>query len=125
MTQWIMEHLGPDVPLHFTAFHPDWKMQEHPRTPLATLTRSREIARKNGLHYVYTGNVTDPAGSSTYCPGCGERVIRRERYELSDWRLVVRDGRASCGSCQAPLAGCFDRAPGNWGSRMQPVRIDR
>jgi pyruvate formate lyase activating enzyme len=125
MTLWIMENLGPDVPLHFTAFHPDWKMRGHPPTPLATLTRSREIAKKNGLSFVYTGNVTDPAGSSTYCPACGERVIRRDRYELSDWRLVVRDGQAACRQCGAPLAGCFDALPGHWGSRMQPVRIDR
>ena len=71
MTQWIMEKLGPDVPLHFTAFHPDWKMRDKPPTPPATLTRARAIALRNGLHYVYTGNVHDPEGSSTYCPAAG------------------------------------------------------
>src|SRR5262249_65292 len=78
--------LGPDVPLHFTAFHPDWKMLDKARTPAATLTRAREIARKNGLQHVYTGNVHDPAGSSTYCASCGTRVIERDWYELGEWR---------------------------------------
>ena len=98
MTQWIMNKLGPDVPLHFTAFHPDWKMLDKPRTPAATLTRARDIAMKNGLRYVYTGNVHDPAGSSTYCHGCGTRVIERDWYELGEWQL---DAHGRCLKCDA------------------------
>jgi len=77
MTLWIVENLCSDVPLHFTAFHPDWKMLDKPHTPPATLTRARRIALANGLHYVYTGNVHDAEGGSTYCPHCGTRVIER------------------------------------------------
>ncbi len=123
MTQWIRTELGPDVPLHFTAFHPDWKMMDTPPTPLATLSRSREIALGNGLRYVYTGNVHDPHGSSTYCHDCGTLLIGRDWYELSTWKLGVENGRAVCGSCGASIAGVFDLEPGRWGARRQPIRI--
>ncbi len=123
MTQWIMEHLGPDVPLHLTAFHPDWKMTDLPSTSKATLTNSREIALKNGLHYVYTGNVHDFAGSSTYCHACGEMLIGRDWYELSTWNLVHDERQTSCASCGTPLAGVFDQHPGTWGARRQPLLI--
>ena len=105
MTQWIMEHLGPDVPLHFSAFHPDWKMMDTPRTPMATLTRSRDIALRAGLHHVYTGNVHDFKGSSTYCRNCGEILIGRDWYELSTWNLT-HDGL--CGKCGHKLVGVFE-----------------
>jgi pyruvate formate lyase activating enzyme len=105
MSGWIMEHLGPDVPLHFSAFHPDWKMRDIPATPKATLSRSREIALETGLHYVYTGNVHDFKGSSTYCPGCGEILIGRDWYVLSTWTLTS-DG--CCGNCGEKIAGVFD-----------------
>jgi len=82
LSEWVMTRLGPDVPLHFTAFHPDYKMLDLPRTPAFTLTTAREIARKVGLHFVYTGNVHDEMGQSTYCPGCGERVIGRDWYDI-------------------------------------------
>ena len=117
MTQWIMEHLGPDVPLHFSAFHPDWKMMETPSTPLATLTRSRDIALKAGLRYVYTGNVHDFNGSSTYCYRCGEILVGRDWYELSAWNLA----NGCCKSCGSKIAGVFEEEPGTWGSRRQPV----
>jgi pyruvate formate lyase activating enzyme len=120
MTRWIADKLGADVPLHFTAFHPDWKMLDKSRTPAATLTRAREIALKNGLHYVYTGNVHDTAGSSTYCTGCGSRVIERDWYELGEWRL---DEEGRCVHCAAQLPGVFKGAPGTWGARRLPVRI--
>jgi len=120
MTRWIADKLGPDVPLHFTAFHPDWKMMDKQRTPAATLTRAREIALKNGLRYVYTGNVHDPAGSSTYCAGCGTRLIERDWYELGEWRL---DEQGRCLQCAAQLPGVFNGAPGTWGARRLPVRI--
>ncbi len=123
MTQWIMEHLGPDVPLHLTAFHPDWKMTDRPSTPKLTLTNCREIALKNGLRYVYTGNVHDFRGSSTYCHGCGEMLIGRDWYELSTWNLVHDDRQTSCANCGTPLAGVFDQQPGTWGARRQPLQI--
>ena len=108
MSGWIMDHLGPDVPLHFSAFHPDWKMRDIPATPRATLTRSRATAIETGLHHVYTGNVHDFKGSSTYCPDCGETLIGRDWYMLSTWNLT-RDG--NCGNCGRSIAGVFrDRA---------------
>jgi pyruvate formate lyase activating enzyme len=119
LSDWVMAKLGPDVPLHFTAFHPDYKMLDVPRTPAATLTRARDIARAAGLAYVYTGNVHDEAGQSTYCPGCGARVIGRDWYEITAWNLI--DGR--CAACGAPVAGVFEPRPGVWGARRAPVRI--
>jgi pyruvate formate lyase activating enzyme len=120
MTRWIVDKLGPDIPLHFTAFHPDWKMMDKARTPAATLTGARQIALANGLKYVYTGNVHDPTGSSTYCAGCGARVIERDWYELGEWRL---DAQGRCLQCAAQLPGVFNGAPGAWGARRLPVRI--
>ncbi len=123
MTQWILRHLGPDVPLHFTAFHPDWKMTDKPPTPIQTLKRSRDIALGNGLHYVFTGNVHDPEGSSTYCHQCGETLVGRDWYVLSNWGLDVHDGKATCRSCGSSVAGVFLERPGTWGARRQPVQI--
>ena len=120
MTRWIHDKLGPDIPLHFTAFHPDYKMLDKERTPAATLTRARTMAVRNGLHYVYTGNVHDTAGSSTYCSGCGIRVIERDWYELGDWRL---DAQGRCLECHTQLPGVFDGAPGRWGARRVPIRL--
>jgi pyruvate formate lyase activating enzyme len=120
MTQWIMNRLGPDVPLHFTAFHPDWKMRDKERTPAATLTRARDIAIRNGLRFVYTGNVHDENGASTYCPGCNTRVITRDWYELSHWKL---DGNGQCLKCGTQIPGVFNGAPGTWGAKRLPVRL--
>jgi len=120
MTRWIAENLGPDVPLHFTAFHPDWKMTDHPPTPLSTLTRARRIAIGNGLHHVYTGNVHDPDGGSTYCHSCGKLLIGRDWYVLSEWNLT--DG-GTCRFCGTECAGVFDGFPGKWGARRVPVRL--
>ncbi|MCA9400162.1 MAG: AmmeMemoRadiSam system radical SAM enzyme [Candidatus Omnitrophica bacterium] len=120
MCQWIMDHLGADVPLHFTAFHPDFKMMKHAPTPHSTLTRARDIAVKKGLHFVYTGNVHDPGGSSTYCPGCKELLIERDWYELGAYHLN-RSGE--CAYCQETCAGHFEDNPGNWGAKRMPVRI--
>jgi pyruvate formate lyase activating enzyme len=121
-TQWIMDRLGPDIPLHFTAFHPDWKMLDRPPTPWATLTRARGIALRNGLRYVYTGNVHDRAGGSTYCHGCGELLIGRDWYDLLAWRL---DDRGRCGECGTPCAGVFEGPPGTWGAQRLPVSLAR
>ncbi|MFN2296389.1 MAG: AmmeMemoRadiSam system radical SAM enzyme [Candidatus Promineifilaceae bacterium] len=120
LTQWIVEELGPDVPLHFSAFHPDYKMRDIPRTPASTLSRAREIAIKNGLRYAYTGNVHDGVGGSTYCHNCGKRLIYRDWYILSEWNLTP-DG--ACVNCGTPCAGHFDSKPGSWGPRRQPVRL--
>jgi pyruvate formate lyase activating enzyme len=120
MTRWIAERLGPDVPLHFTAFHPDWKMRDRPATPPATLKRARAIALANGLHFVYTGNVYDPEGQSTTCPQCGARTIGRDGYEILDWNLAA-GGR--CRTCGAPCPGRFEGSPGSWGSRRLPVHL--
>jgi pyruvate formate lyase activating enzyme len=119
-SRWVMEHLGPDVPLHFTAFHPDWKMTETPATPPATLKTARRIALEAGLRYVYTGNIHDGAGQSTYCHGCGATLIGRDWYDLTAWNLSA-DGR--CADCGAACAGVFDAGHGTWGRRRQSVRI--
>jgi pyruvate formate lyase activating enzyme len=120
MTRWIVEHLGPDVPVHFTAFHPDWKMRDRPPTPPATLSRAREIAISNGVRYAYTGNVHDATGQSTTCHGCGALLIERDWYELGRWGL---DDAGRCRSCGTSCAGVFDGAPGGWGARRLPVRL--
>jgi pyruvate formate lyase activating enzyme len=120
MTTWIAENLGPDVPLHFTAFHPDFKMLDVPPTPPETLTRARRIAMGNGLRFVYTGNVHDPEGSSTYCPGCGELVIERDWYLIGAYRL---DDAGRCLACGARIPGVFEGPPGDWGGRRMPVRL--
>jgi pyruvate formate lyase activating enzyme len=78
MTRWVVEQLGPDVPMHFTAFHPDWRMTDKPPTPAATLTKARRVARANGVRYAYTGNVHDLEGGATSCHACGETLIRRD-----------------------------------------------
>jgi pyruvate formate lyase activating enzyme len=121
MTQWIAAKLGPDVPLHFTAFHPDWKMLDKPRTPSATLTRARSIALANGLRYVYTGNVHDSEGASTYCPQCHIRVIERDWYELGEWQLT---DTGACRGCGTQIAGVFSGPPGRWGARRVGVRLN-
>ena len=100
-----MDQLGPDVPLHFTAFHPDWKMLDRSHTPRATLTMARRIARENGLRHVFTGNVHDPAGQSTYCHNCGALLIGRDWYDLTAWTLAAGCCRAcgmSCGGLYQP-----------------------
>jgi pyruvate formate lyase activating enzyme len=118
-TRWFAERLSADVPLHFTAFHPDWKMRDRPHTSSVTLTRARQIGLANGLRYVYTGNVHDRAGQSTFCHACGTLLVERDWYELGAWNLV--DDR--CASCGETCAGIFETRPGTWGSRRLPVRI--
>ena len=120
MTSWVADRLGPDVPMHFTAFHPDWKMTGIPPTPPATLMRARRIARANGIRYAYTGNVHDKDGGSTYCHECGERLIGRDWYVLSEWNI---GGNGACRNCGTLPAGVFEAMPGKWGARRQPVRL--
>jgi pyruvate formate lyase activating enzyme len=114
LSEWIGSELGPDVPLHFSAFHPDHKMTDIPPTPLATLRRARDIALRTGLHYVYTGNVHDRDGDTTSCPSCGAEVLVRDWYEILDAK-VGRDG--ACGACGAIIAGRFDARIGHFGRR--------
>jgi pyruvate formate lyase activating enzyme len=115
-----VEELGPDVPMHFTAFHPDYRMRDVPPTPPSTLQRARRIAMDNGVRYAYTGNVLDPEGGSTNCHGCGAVLIGRVGYDLTAWRL---DADGCCDACGTPCAGVFEARPGTWGGRRQPVRI--
>ncbi len=102
MSKWIARELGPDVPLHFTAFHPDYKMTDLPHTPAATLTRSREIALREGLRYVYTGNVHDRTGGTTFCPACAKPVVVRDWHEILRYELTPA---GACGHCGAQLPG--------------------
>ncbi|MDR1808710.1 MAG: AmmeMemoRadiSam system radical SAM enzyme [Propionibacteriaceae bacterium] len=121
LAAWVAGELGSDVPLHFTAFHPDYRLRDVPRTPLATLRRARARALGEGLRYVYTGNVLDAAGATTTCPGCGASVIAREGYDVTLYR-VTPDG--TCAVCGGPIAGRFDAAPGGFGGRRVPVRLN-
>jgi len=122
LTRWVVDRLGPDVPLHFSAFHPDWKLRDRPPTPPATLTRARGIALANGVHYAYTGNVRDPEGQSTWCHSCGGLLIERDWYRLGAWNLTA-DGR--CATCGAACAGVFEGRPGRLGGLSFPVRLSR
>jgi len=123
MTRWIARELGATVPLHFSAFHPAWKLSDRPPTSRAALRRARSIALGNGLDYVYTGNVVDPQGSATCCPACGRPVIERSGYSITDWYLSPAGQGAQCAHCGAVIAGVFDAEPGKWGSVYRPVRI--
>ena len=116
---WLVEHLGPDVPLHFTAFHPDFKMRDVPRTPPETLRRARRIALEHGLRYVYTGNVHDPDGQTTRCPGCGEAVVVRDWYVMQRLPSSTTPARASTAARRCP--GVYDGPVGTWGARRLPV----
>jgi len=122
MTQWIAQELGPDVPLHFSAFHPDYKMGDIPPTPARALTRARDIAIQNGLRYVYTGNVHDTAGGTTHCTSCQAPLIVRDWYRIEDYRLTD-DGH--CPKCATKIAGHFEHfAPARqFGNRRQPIAI--
>jgi pyruvate formate lyase activating enzyme len=122
MTQWVMERLGPDVPMHFTAFHPDYRMRDKERTPHGSLIRAQRIAHANGIRHAYVGNVHDLGRQSTHCPCCGERVIGRDWHQLSDWRL---DASGRCGNCGTAIAGVFEARPGVWGRKRQAVDLSR
>lgn len=119
-SRWIMEHLGPDVPLHFTAFHPDYKMLDVAPTPATTLTRAREIALAQGLHHVYTGNVHDRTGGTTFCPGCAAPLIERDWYEVLRNEL---DERGTCPHCSTKVAGRFSHFTRGFGRRRVPLRV--
>jgi len=120
MAEWVAEKIGVDVPWHFSAFHPDFKMMDKPRTPAKTLTLARDIAIAHGVRYAYVGNVHDEACDSTYCHECHTRLIGRDWYELTEWNLSA-DG--SCPQCGTSLAGVFEAKPGRWGRKREPVNL--
>jgi pyruvate formate lyase activating enzyme len=122
LTRWVVERLGPDVPLHLTAFHPAYRMLDVPPTPAKTLSRARAIALRNGVRYAYTGNVRDVEGQSTWCHGCGALAIQRDGYRLGKWGLTD-DGR--CLACDTRIPGVFAGPPGDWGPKRLPVRLAR
>ena len=111
MSQWVVDRCGPDVPVHFTAFHPDHRMLSHQRTPLETLLRARQVAQAAGLRHVYIGNVHHEPAQSSYCSGCGEKVIGRDWHELSEWRL---DDTGHCTACGTVFPGVIEGPPGRW-----------
>jgi len=121
MTEWVANKLGIDVPLHFSAFHPDFRMLDRPPTSPSALNRARKIAMSKGLKYVYTGNVHDAKGGSTYCHQCGQVLIERDWYELGEYHLKNKN---ECAQCATICAGQFDKQPGTWGSGRLPVKID-
>ena len=120
LCEWMAEQLGPDTPLHFSAFHPDFKLLDLPPTPPATLLRARRQAKAAGLHHVYTGNIRDPEGQSTYCGQCGELLIGRSGYTIRSFQLAAG---GVCPRCATPLPGRFDARPGTFGSRRIPLTI--
>jgi len=120
LSTWIVEHLGPEIPLHFTAFHPDWKMLDRSPTPAGTLRAARSIARKAGLRYVYTGNIHDETSQSTYCHACGSLLIGRNWYDITSCNMT--DG-GCCESCGTRCAGVFEGPPGTWGRHRRPLLV--
>ena len=120
MTLRVVEHLGPDVPMHFTAFYPAWRMLDAPPTPSTTLMRARQIAQQNDVRYAYTGNIRDAIGGSTYCHQRGQQLIGREGYVLITWHL---SGDGQCQFCSATCRGGLAGPPGTWGAKRQPVRL--
>ncbi len=117
---WVAEHLGVDTPIHFSAYHPAWRLQAPPPTPPETLCLARHIAMQQGLRFVYTGNLRDPEGNTTWCPHCQRALIERSGYQLGHWGL---NAEAHCRHCGYPLPGHFAPTPGTWGARRQPVRL--
>ena len=120
MSNWIFHHLGPDVPIHFTAFHPDYHLLDHPPTSQSTLSHARQIAKKQGLHHVYTGNVHDLQGGSTFCSQCGQLLIERNWYEIRQYLLKDRD---KCPQCGSTCVGFFEGQQGSWGAKRKSIHL--
>jgi pyruvate formate lyase activating enzyme len=120
--EWIMKALGPEVPVHFTAFHPDYKMDDLPPTPPATLTRARRIALEAGLQHVYTGNVHDEAGGSTYCTGCKKVLIVRDWHRIDEYCLMPE---GTCPGCGTSLPGRYETFKAQFGRRRIPLYLSR
>ena len=121
MTGWLVEHIGPNVPIHFTAFHPDWKMLDTPATPASTLHMARSIALRNGIRYAYIGNVFAPGASSTYCRQCGAMLIGREWFDITEWNLTAG---GHCRACGAKCSGVFEGRPPSTNGRFMPIHIE-
>jgi len=122
LAEFVVGDLGADVPVHFSAFHPDYKMLDIPATPLATLQRARAIAMRAGLRYVYTGNVHDREGDTTTCPTCKTPVIERDWYEILSARI---DPGGACSECKTPIAGRFGERVGSFGRKRMRVVMNR
>ena len=122
MCEWVVENLGPDMPMHFSAFHPDFKMMDYPSTPPATLTMARDIAMKAGVRYAFVGNVHNRDADSSWCHHCGELLIERDWYVLGKWNI---DSNSCCQSCGTRVAGVFEEKPGTWGAKRLPVQMTR
>ena len=120
MCEWVVENLGPDMPMHFSAFHPDFKMRDYPSTAPSTLTMARDIAMKAGVRYAYVGNVHNRDADSTWCHQCGELLIERDWYELGQWNI---NAEGYCKKCNTKVAGIFEEHPGHWGSKRLPIRM--
>lgn len=120
LSVWVRDHLGVEMPLHFSAFHPDWKMRDIPATPPATLTRARNIALAVGLQHVYTGNVHDAVGGATQCRACGTLLVQRDWYEIRHYTLTS-EGRCRC--CCEPCAGHFAGTAGQWGRQRVAIKL--
>ncbi len=125
MTRWIADNLGLDIPLHFSAFHPDYRMLDKTSTPATTLSESRHVARVNGLKYVYTGNVHDIDGGSTFCSNCEALLIERDWYQLGKWGVAIDTStdQGCCKYCNMVINGVFENLPGEWGRKRQPIRL--
>lgn len=120
MASWIAENLGSDIPLHFTAFHPDFRLRDRPPTPASSLRRARQLALAEGLDFVYVGNIHDRECSSTYCPNCGQNIIERDWYKIGHYHL---NQAGQCDFCRTPIAGRFATQKGTWKAHRQPVKI--
>ena len=120
LCRWVLAELGPDVPHHFTAFHPDHRMLDVPPTPPATVVRARDLALAEGLHFVYTGNVDHRAGEVTSCAGCGASLIERDRYRIRSYSLTAQ---GACPRCGTMLPGRFGSHADDFGPRRIPVSI--
>ncbi len=120
LCKWVYQQLGADVPLHFSAFHPDHKMLDVPATPTATLVRARRIGMQEGLHYVYTGNVHNIEGDTTFCPKCTAPLIVRDWYLIKQYQL---DAQGHCPDCGTAVAGRFAAQAGHFGRQRIPVSI--
>jgi pyruvate formate lyase activating enzyme len=119
MCDWITENLGNDVPIHFTAFHPDFRMLDRPATPKEKLIEAREIAMSSGIRYAYVGNVHDVERQSTYCPSCSKLLIQRDWHQLGEYHIQ----NGCCSYCRTAIAGHFENKPGDWGRRRLPISI--
>jgi pyruvate formate lyase activating enzyme len=109
LCRWVYDNLGPDTPVHFLRFHPDYKMMDFPWTPVETLEKHVAIGRKSGLNYVYIGNVPGHPDESTYCPGCKKILIKRYGYEILEYNLDAKDRCKFCGN-KTPIVGPLSKS---------------